>query len=152
MKRMSLLKWTIAALMLALVLVVFSQVALRYLTYQPLFWTEEMGRYVFIWLALLGAAEGARRGTHFAVDLLPRQLPPRAGRALRAGICLVEAGLYGLLAWTGILVVQVTHHQVSPSIALPMSVPYGSLPVAAGLLCLFSLRRAWAVWRTAGKP
>jgi len=152
LKRLSLLEWTVAALMLALVLAVFAQVALRYLTYQPLFWTEEVGRYLFIWLALLGAAEGARRGMHFAVDLLPRRLPPRAGRALRAGICLAEAGLYGLLAWTGFLVVQVTHLQASPSIALPMSVPYGALPLAGALLCTFSLRRAWGEWRGTRKP
>jgi TRAP-type C4-dicarboxylate transport system permease small subunit len=151
MKRLTMLEWTVAGLMLALVLVVFTQVALRYLTYQPLFWTEEVGRYVFIWLALLGAAEGARRGMHFAVDLLPRRLPPRAGSRLRAAIHLAEAALYGLLAWAGVLVVQVTHVQTSPSIALPMSLPYGALPVAGGLLCVFSLRRAWAQWHSARK-
>ena len=54
MRRLGLLEWAVSGLMLALVVVVFSQVALRYLTYQPLAWTEEVARYAFIWLSLLG--------------------------------------------------------------------------------------------------
>jgi TRAP-type C4-dicarboxylate transport system permease small subunit len=141
-RRLGPLEWGVFVLMLALVVVVFSQVALRYLTYQPLAWTEEVARYAFIWLSLLGAAVGGRRGVHFAVDLLPRRLPPRAGRMLRAGIRLTEVGFYGLLAWSGLQIVRVTHLQRSASIDLPMSIPYAAIPVAALLLCLFSLRQA----------
>ncbi len=137
---LGLLEWTVSVLMFALVVVVFSQVALRYLTYQPLAWTEEVARYAFIWLSLLGAAVGGRRGTHFAVDLLPRRLPPRAGRVLRAVIRLIETGFYALLGWSGVRIVQVAHLQRSASIDLPMSIFYAAIPFAALLLCIFSLR------------
>ena len=147
MKRLNLLEWAIATLIAALVVVVFAQVALRYLTYQPLVWTEEVGRYVFIWLSLLGAAAGAGRAGHFAVDVLPRRLPPRAGRGLRAGIRLTEAALYAILGWTGLLIVRVTHLQTSPSVNIPMSIPYAALPVAGFLMCAFSLRQALAELR-----
>lgn len=142
MQRLGLLEWTIALLMLALVVVVFAQVALRYLTYQPLAWTEEMGRYIFIWLSLVGAAAGGRRGAHFVVDFLPRSLPQRASRLLRAGIRLIEASFYGLLAWGGLQIVRVTHLQQSASIDLPMSIPYAAIPAGAVLLSVYSLRQA----------
>jgi len=146
-RRLGLLEWAVAGMMLALVVVVFSQVALRYLTYQPLAWTEEVARYAFIWLSLLGAAVGGRRGVHFAVDFLPRRLPPRAGRVVRAGIRLTEAGFYALLAWSGVQIVRVTHLQRSASIDLPMSLPYAAIPLAALLLAVFSLRQAAAELR-----
>ncbi len=142
MRRLGLLEWAIALLMLALVFVTFAQVALRYLTYQPLAWTEEMARYTFIWLSLLGAAAGGRRGSHFAVEFLPRRLPTRAGRVVRAGIRLTEASFYGLLAWGGIQIVRVAHLQQSASIDLPMSIPYAAIPAAALMLCAFSMRQA----------
>lgn len=151
MKRLTFLEWAIAALMLALVIVVFAQVALRYLTYQPLFWTEEVGRYVFIWLSLLGAVVGGQRAGHFAVDVLPRRLPQRASRWLRTAIRLVEAGLYAILGWTGFLIVRVTHLQMSPSIDIPMSIPYAALPVTGFLLCIFNLRHAVAELRSIRK-
>jgi TRAP-type transport system small permease protein len=151
MKRLSFLEWAIAAFMLALIVVVFAQVALRYLTYQPLVWTEEVARYVFIWLSLLGAAMGGQRAGHFAVDVLPRRLPRRSSRALRAGIRLAEASLYGTLGWTGFLIVRVTHLQMSSSIDIPMSIPYAALPVAGFLLCFFNLRHAIAELRAIRK-
>jgi TRAP-type transport system small permease protein len=146
-RRLRLLEWAIAALMVALVVVVFAQVALRYLTYQPLAWTEEIARYVFIWLSLLGAALGGWRGSHFAVDVLPRLLPPGGERALRSLLRLVEAAFYGLLAWAGLRIVQVVHLQQSASTDLRMSLPYAAIPLGSAVLCLVSLAQAVAAWR-----
>lgn len=147
MRPVRVLEGAIATLMVALVAVVFAQVALRYLTYQPLAWTEEVARYVFIWLSLLGAALGGRRGAHFAVDVLPRALPPAGQRVLGGLLRLGEAAFYGLLTWAGVRIVQVAHLQRSASIDIPMSLPYAAIPLAAGLLCLDSVARALAAWR-----
>jgi TRAP-type C4-dicarboxylate transport system permease small subunit len=79
--RDGILEWIVATAMAMLVVIVFSQVVLRCLTYQPLAWTEEAARYIFIWLCLLGAAAAARRGQHFAVEFLVRLLPRHASAA-----------------------------------------------------------------------
>ncbi len=126
--------------MVALVVVVFAQVALRYLTYQPLAWTEELARYVFLWLSLLGAAVGGRRGTHFAVDLVPRRLRGKSGRALRAGIHLAEIGFYIVLTLAGARLVRIVHLQYSPTLGLPMSAAYAAIPTAAALLTIYNAR------------
>jgi TRAP-type C4-dicarboxylate transport system permease small subunit len=143
MRRLTFLEWVVALLMLGLVVVVFGQVALRYLTYQPLAWTEEMGRYLFIWLSLLGAAVGGRRAAHFSVDFVPNCLPSRPRHLFRASIRLVEASFYGLLAWGSVEIVRVAHMQESASIGIPMSIPYGALLVAGASLLFYSLR--WAL-------
>src|SRR5215813_7764713 len=44
-------------------------------------WTEEMARFLFIWMVMLGAMIGVRDGTHFEVDVWP-DLKPRANAAL----------------------------------------------------------------------
>jgi TRAP-type C4-dicarboxylate transport system permease small subunit len=146
-RRLDWLEIAIGLLLVGLVVVVFAQVALRYLTYQPLAWTEEVARYLFIWLSLLGAAAGGRRGAHFAVDLVARRLAGRPGRGLRAGIRALEAALYGTLTVAGVQITRVAHLQQSASIDVPMSVPYAAIPIAAALLCAASLRQAWAAWR-----
>ncbi len=149
MRRLTLLEWAVALLMLGLVVVVFGQVALRYLTYQPLAWTEEMGRYVFIWLSLLGAAVGGKRAAHFSVDFVPNRLPARPRHLFRACIRLVEASFFGLLVWGSVEIVRVAHMQESASIGIPMSIPYGSLLVAGGLLLVYSLGQAITEVRSA---
>src|SRR5262245_11814722 len=45
-------------------------------------WTEEMARFFFVWMVMLGAMVGIREGTHFDVDLWP-ELAPRANALLR---------------------------------------------------------------------
>jgi TRAP-type C4-dicarboxylate transport system permease small subunit len=150
LRRLDWLEVAIGLLLVGLVVVVFAQVALRYLTYQPLAWTEEVARYLFIWLSLLGAAAGGRRGAHFAVDFLARRTPGPAGQAFRAALRLVEAVFYAVLAGAGIQVTRVAHLQRSASTDLPMSIPYAVIPIAAVLLCLACLRQARAEW--AGTP
>jgi TRAP-type C4-dicarboxylate transport system permease small subunit len=142
MKRLGILEWFVVVLMLGLVVVVFAQVALRYLTYQPLAWTEEAGRYIFIWLSMMGAAAGGRKGAHFALDFLAQSLSSETRCWLRAGVRMTEAGFYGVLTWAGVQIVRVTHLQRSASIDIPMSLPYAAIPIAASLLAIFSVYQA----------
>lgn len=147
MTRMRPLEAVIAFLMLGLVVVVFAQVLLRYLTYQPMAWTEELARFSFIWLSLMGAAEGARRGSHFAVELVPKMVPGRAGRIFRCALRLAEAGCYAMLGWAGIEITQFVHAQTSITLDMPMSYAYASIPVSAMLMCVYTIvlakREAW---------
>jgi len=45
-------------------------------------WTEELARFLFIWMVMLGAMIAVRDGTHFDVDVWP-QLKPRPDALLR---------------------------------------------------------------------
>jgi TRAP-type C4-dicarboxylate transport system permease small subunit len=117
-------------------------VAIRYLTYQPLAWTEEAARICFVWLCLMGAAVASRRGAHFAVDFLPRQLPMAPRRLVLAGLKLIEAGFYAVVTWAGYSTAVIVHQQTSPTMDIPMSLAYGAIPVACLLMGLFCLRDA----------
>ena len=57
-------------------------------------WTEEMARFFFIWMVMLGAMIGVREGTHFDVDVWP-ELKPRTNAALRI-ISMVFVLVFGL--------------------------------------------------------
>jgi len=148
--RLGPLEVVLCGLMGGLVLVVFVQVLFRYVIYQPFAWTEEGARFLFIWLCLLGAAAAAKRGAHFAVDLLPRRLPPRPGRALSVVIRLAEAGFYGLITWAGLVVVQVAQLQTAPTLGISMAIPYAAIVAGGLLMALFSLRDAVRALRPDG--
>jgi TRAP-type transport system small permease protein len=69
-----LLAFAVAILIIPVSLQIFS----RYTDLIPSYiWTEEMARFLFIWMIMIGAMLGVREGTHFEVDLWP-QLAPRA--------------------------------------------------------------------------
>lgn len=152
MPRLNVVQIAIGALMVVLVAMVFAQVVLRYLTYQPLAWTEELSRFVFIWLSLAGAAEGARRGAHFAVEMLPHALPGAMGRGFRCLLRVLEAGAYGVIAYAGVRILEVVHAQRSITLDMPMSYAYAAIPVGGILMCLFTLIRARQALTAEGKP
>jgi TRAP-type transport system small permease protein len=140
--RLGVLEWGVAILLILLVLVVFSQVLLRYLTYQPLAWTEELARYLFIWLSLLGAAVAVRRGQHFAVDTLQSRFRGRACARFVLVLTLLEAAFYLTLAGAGAMLIPYVHSQRSPSFDLPMSLPYLAVPCGALIMAVAACRRA----------
>ena len=145
-RRLGALEWAVAGVMTMLVLLVFAQVLVRYLTDHPLAWTEEAARYVFIWLCLLGAAVAARRGQHFAVDFVQRSLPARGFQVASAATKIVEAAFFIVLSVAGIQVLRVVHLQESPSLDIPMSIPYLAIPFGAALMAAIAMRRAWVNW------
>jgi len=129
-------------LMVAMVASVILQVALRYLTYQPIAWTEELSRYVFVWLALLGAGEAARQAAHFSVDLLPSRLSGAKGRIIRAALLLVETGLYLVVAWSGLQLLPIVSTQHSVTLGVPLSVVYLAIPAGFGLMAFNTFCRS----------
>jgi len=60
-------KLLVPFLMMLLFVLVFFQVLNRFILHIPIAWTEEFGRYAFVWASLLGASEAARKGEHLNV-------------------------------------------------------------------------------------
>ncbi|MEP6609443.1 MAG: TRAP transporter small permease subunit, partial [Burkholderiaceae bacterium] len=91
-----------AASVAILIVPVTLQIISRYTALIPAWiWTEELSRFLFIWMIMLGAMIAVREGTHFIVDFVP-QLPPRATAALQivANLCILAFA--GVFVWWGI--------------------------------------------------
>ena len=68
-----LLKIVLTVLMTLLIIPVSMQILSRYTGLIPRYiWTEEIARFCFVWIILIGAMIAVRDGTHFDVDVLPR--------------------------------------------------------------------------------
>src|SRR5712691_7586409 len=125
-----LLTWLMVATVAILVLPVSLQVVSRYTQLIPSYiWTEELSRFLFIWMVMLGAMIGIREGTHFEVDVWP-ELGRRANAALRIVshlFVLVLALVF--LAW-GIKFVEFGWYQESELAELPMPFIFIAWPLA----------------------
>src|SRR2546426_2762810 len=78
-----LLSWLMVATVAILIVPVTLQIISRYTELIPSWiWTEELSRFLFIWMVMLGAMIGIREGSHFEVDVWP-DLGLRANAALR---------------------------------------------------------------------
>lgn len=85
------LQLLLTVLMGLLILPIVLQIVSRFSPTIPHFiWTEEIARFCFIWVIMIGAMIGVRDGAHFHLDLLPE---PRNARARAVGRMWVHAAM-----------------------------------------------------------
>lgn len=87
----------ITVILSAMCIFVFLNVVLRYVFNSGLTWSEELARYLFVWVVFLGAIVAAKDKSHLGVDLLVRILPhglQRAAYVLSNIVIIVVLGLF----------------------------------------------------------
>ena len=119
--------------------VVFLQVVYRYALTQPLYWSEEVARYLFVWISIVGAALGLQKRGHFGLDLFYRMLPDKGRRFLEFIIYLLMGVVVLVILVQGISLVQKTSLQESPAMGISMGWAYACLPVGAALMAIHLL-------------
>ncbi len=137
-----LLKILLIILMALLVVNVTWQVVTRFILPEPSSFTEELSRFVLIWIGLLGSALAYKARMHLGVDILTNKL--EGNRKLIADISVhLCAALFAILVLLigGSNLVQVTFElkQVSASLGVKMGYVYLALPISGVLIMLYSL-------------
>ena len=136
------LKSALAILMTAMVASVVWQVLSRYLFVVPAAWTEELARFLLIWIGMLGAAYAYRHGSHLGIDLLAKKFGESGRRILHRlihTVCLLFAASV-LVAGGGSLVSMTWElKQYSAAIGLPIAYVYAVIPASGILICLFAV-------------
>jgi TRAP-type C4-dicarboxylate transport system permease small subunit len=107
-------------------------------------WSEELTRFLLVWLSMLGAAVLLRRDDHISLNLLQDRLAPRSRLILDLALRLLVLAFLLILvqqSWTAALARQVTH---APALGISLFWPYLAIPVAALLMILATLVNLWA--------
>lgn len=105
-------------------------------------WTEELIRYLFVWIVFLGIASVYKTKGHAKVELLMNMVPVDWKRRLAILIEFINASLFILLMIVGINILATTSLQVSPSLNLNMSIMYVSIAISAAICFIHFLSHA----------
>jgi TRAP-type C4-dicarboxylate transport system permease small subunit len=131
--------------MVAMVVMVFGNVVLRYGFNSGINISDEMARYCFVWLTYIGAMVAMREGGHLGVDTLVKRLPAGGKKTalfISEALMLLCNGLFFLGTWK-MHELQVTN--VSPVVGLSMIWIYGMGYVVATVMGAFNLRVMWRI-------
>lgn len=113
----------------------------RYILNSALSWSEELSRYLLVWVSFLGAALATYRGAHIGVhvffNLLPSTIRLWLGRIVDGMIIL----FMGAILINGIDILPATAIRIAPTLSIRMSIPYLVLPISAGLILFHVLVR-----------
>ena len=132
-----------AGLMFSMMTLICIQVFSRYVLRASIPWSEELGRYIFIWMAFLGIVAVYYKGSHVAFDMLPKKLKGMPKKGLNIIIILLTATMAGALFLGGLRMVEIGTLQRSPALSLPMHMVFLVLPTSGALMFYFSLRKLY---------
>ena len=124
-----LLTATLAMSVAILVIPVTLQVISRYTDLIPAYiWTEEMARFLFVWMVMIGAMVGVREGSHFDVDIWPT-LGAKANALLQIVSGVFILMLAAVFLWAGWEFTRFAWNRVSELADLPLWLIHVAWPV-----------------------
>lgn len=122
-------------LMSAMTLIIFVQVVFRYVFNNSLSWSEELARYVFIWLIYIGISYGCKLRKHIKIDaalyLFPKKARPLV--VMLGDVLFIGFAVYITITGFGYAMDQRVYHMHSAALKIPFEYIYMSTVVGFGL-------------------
>jgi len=123
---------TVAFLLAVFSVVIFLQVLTRFVIKMPLPWTEELSRYLFIWMVFLGSALGVRKALHYRIVMATQIIPDKIKSFSELIVHLFIFCFFFLVLINSLDFLQTIKINRSPVLQWSMGIPYSSV-VAFGL-------------------
>lgn len=128
---------TIAAA--TMIISMFLQVVFRFVFKSPLYWTEELSRYSFVYIVFIGAAWAGRQEMHLGVDYFTSKLPGAFAKQLKIGLDALILVFSAVIVYAGAQVVPINFRQLSPALNIPMGAVYAAIPIGFLLMFIYYL-------------
>jgi len=139
-------------LLLILVLDVWLGVLVRYVIPLPLTFTEELARYLMIWMALLAVSSAIVYREHIGVAFILGRLPLGLRRVMILAFDLIGVAFFAALFWYGIGFAEKGFGRMTMIYAMPKGYPFMGVPLAAFLAALQLALSAFIDWTDSRPP
>src|SRR4029453_394066 len=123
----------------ALVVVLLGCVALGVITRtlgNPLIWTDELSRFLMVWIAVFGWVLASRKRIHVRIRCFQPHLPPSAHRSVEVAIQLALAFFGILVTWYSVVLVAKNHDLEATSLPISMAWMYVPMVLAGAVTAI----------------
>lgn len=128
-------------LFIAMVLIVFAQVVFRYVFHNSLSWSEEIARYLLVWIIFLSVGYVLGQKAHIYLDVLFLRFPRKVRSALHKFSAILMLFYAFIVTYYGFELMLIGARQKSSAVEIPMNLVYIALPLGGLLLmayCFFA--------------
>lgn len=124
-------KWFLIISLVAMVLIIFMQVVLRWF-HAATVWAEELARYIMLYQVWIGASYAVREDAHIRITALIGKLTGNKRRVSETVVLTLWLTVEGVLLVKEIAIMG----QVSSAMRIPMTIPYASVPLGGALMSI----------------
>lgn len=125
-----------------LTIILIAAVVWRYALNDAIPWSEEVSKYLMVWLTFLGTPIALRQAGHISIDLLLKVFRPRGQQVFHLVINLVIIATMGIVFWKGVAFAELGARQVASSLNFSMLWMYISVPIGSALTCLVAIEHS----------
>lgn len=137
-----------AVLLAAMCTLVFANVLTRYVFHYAIPWSEEMARFLEIWVCFLGAALLYKEDGHMGLDILVKALPKQVARFFQVVVDLVVLYIAYLIGFGGYQLTMSNMAWKAPATGLSYAWKFGITVVSACLIAVFAFTKLY--WHVMG--
>ena len=119
--------------------IIFLQVISRYFFGHSPSYSEELSRYLFVWVVFLSLPVVSRQGGHMVVGLLLDRFTGEKLRRLKIAGSLCSIAFLAIMTHQGIRMIQLASWQTSPAMEIPMSYVYVAIPLGCAAMMLVAI-------------
>ena len=131
-----LMRWTTIVLLVLMVVIVFANVVSRYYLHASLAWSEEVARFMLVWLVFIGSFLAYIHDEHLGLDILVAKLPATVRKIVAfATNMLILFALYAVMEG-GYLLMRDNFDWLSSAAEIPQGYVYFIVPFTCGLMML----------------
>jgi TRAP-type C4-dicarboxylate transport system permease small subunit len=141
---------SVLVMLSTMVVIVSASVFWRYGLNDALSWSEELVRYLLVWVSFLGASMATYRGAHIGITLFTERLPQQVQRCVALLMNLLMILFLVIILYQGVKILPVMAVRVAPTLGVRMNVIYIVVPIAAGTMIFHVIVQCMAT--LLGKP
>lgn len=140
--------WTVVVGLGLMALVIFIQVAARYVLNSPTVWSEELAISMFVWVTMLAIPLGLRRGEHLTLDFVTKRFSGTIAKAIAVAVAALNVLMFAVLIVLTVNLLPAADRQLLAGIAGGFGIPakvswvYIAVIVGGALSVVFSIERA----------
>ncbi|MDF2788651.1 MAG: C4-dicarboxylate transport system permease small protein [Neobacillus sp.] len=120
-------------------ILIILQVISRFVISFPLTWSEELSRYLMIYIVFAGASLAMRHNQLISIELLPELISAKKRKFVIIIVATLSMVFFGLLFFQGLNMLEHVSAQTSPGLGISMAYAYAALPIGSLLLALNAL-------------
>lgn len=124
-----------------MMIVILAQTITRYVFFYSLPWSEELSRYLFVWMIMLGVNIGIRDNMQVKIDIIDRMFTGNVQKIISVVQYLISLFVSGMFFYSTLQLMEIGARQLSPALQLPMNLVYMCLPIGLGIAVLEIVRK-----------
>ena len=132
-------RWGVILLVAAITVIVALGVFFRFVLNNSLPWTEEVAKFVMVWLAFIGAPVVLKEGGHIAIDFIPSRLPSLVGHAALMLIQVIVMVVLAVLVFQGWALAWNALPQIATTVDVSLFYIFLAVPIGSAMMLTVSL-------------